>query len=71
VIDNIHGIFAAAASQFSIDQFSNFSLLITDNWLIETGDMKQKLISLLGVIGKDTKSSELAIKVLLSCDSPT
>jgi len=63
VIDNIHGIFAAAASHFSVEQFSQFSKLITVNWMSETESMKEKLLKLLGRIGRDTKNNELAMKV--------
>lgn len=63
MVDNIHGIFSAAASQFSLEQFSAFTQLITENWLGEKEEMKEKLITLLGLIGKDTKNNELAQKV--------
>lgn len=62
-MDNIHGIFAAAASQFSLEQFAAFNQLITENWMSEREDMKHKLLALLGVIGKDTKSNDLGQKV--------
>ena len=65
MIDNIHGIFAAAASQFSLEQFSAFTQLITENWLKEKESMKEKLIALLGLIGKYTKNCDLAQKVSL------
>lgn len=63
VIDNIHGIFAAAASQFTLDQFSAFTKLIASNWCQEKDSMKEKNIYLLGLIGRDTRSSDLAHKV--------
>ena len=66
MVDNIHSIFAAAACQFSLDQFSAFNQLITDNWTLEKEDMKHKLISLLGLIGKNTKSNDLGSKVRVS-----
>ncbi|XP_067939467.1 ubiquitin carboxyl-terminal hydrolase 24-like [Watersipora subatra] len=64
IVDNIHGIFAAAASQFSPLQFTAFAQLITQNWTQENEDMKHKLISLLGLIGKNAKSNDLGQKVI-------
>lgn len=63
VVDNIHGIFAAAASQFTVDQFTAFTQLLTNNWYKEKDAMKEKHIALLGQIGKETKNHELAQKV--------
>ena len=67
MIDNIHSIFAAAASQFTVDQFSAFTQLVSSNWSSEPVSMKEKLITLLAQIGKDTKNHELAHKVRRHC----
>lgn len=64
VIDNIHGIFAAAAARFTNEQFDMFVVLLSETWSKADEKMQERLIVLLGRIGRDTKTPDIAMKVV-------
>uniref|UniRef100_A0A4W3HTX5 Ubiquitin carboxyl-terminal hydrolase 24 n=1 Tax=Callorhinchus milii TaxID=7868 RepID=A0A4W3HTX5_CALMI len=64
VIENIHTIVAAAAVKFSYDQLNHLFLLIQKSWEIESDRIRQKLLSLIGRIGREARSETTTGKVL-------
>uniref|UniRef100_A0A671UUN8 ubiquitinyl hydrolase 1 n=1 Tax=Sparus aurata TaxID=8175 RepID=A0A671UUN8_SPAAU len=64
VIENIHTIIAAAAVKFSFDQLTHLFVLIQKSWEIESDRVRQKLLSLIGRIGREARSETTAGKVL-------
>uniref|UniRef100_A0A8C9VNZ6 Ubiquitin specific peptidase 24 n=1 Tax=Scleropages formosus TaxID=113540 RepID=A0A8C9VNZ6_SCLFO len=53
VIENIHTIIAAAAVKFNFDQLGHLFLLIQKSWEVESDRVRQKLLSLIGRIGRE------------------
>uniref|UniRef100_A0A4W5NHA6 Ubiquitin carboxyl-terminal hydrolase 24 n=1 Tax=Hucho hucho TaxID=62062 RepID=A0A4W5NHA6_9TELE len=64
VIENIHTIMAAAAVKFNIDQLSHLFVLIQKSWEVESDRVRQKLLSLIGRIGREARSEATTGKVL-------
>ncbi|CAL9695704.1 unnamed protein product [Knipowitschia caucasica] len=64
VIENIHTIIAAAAVKFSYDQLTHLFVLIQKSWEIESDRVRQKLLSLIGRIGREARSETTTGKVL-------
>ncbi|XP_058493383.1 ubiquitin carboxyl-terminal hydrolase 24 isoform X7 [Solea solea] len=64
VIENIHTIIAAAAVKFSFDQLTHLFVLIQKSWEIESDRVRQKLLSLIGRIGREARSEATTGKVL-------
>ncbi|XP_074523460.1 ubiquitin carboxyl-terminal hydrolase 24 isoform X2 [Halichoeres trimaculatus] len=64
VIENIHTIIAAAAVKFSFDQLTHLFILIQKSWEVESDRVRQKLLSLIGRIGREARSEATAGKVL-------
>uniref|UniRef100_A0A3Q4AJ23 Ubiquitin carboxyl-terminal hydrolase 24 n=1 Tax=Mola mola TaxID=94237 RepID=A0A3Q4AJ23_MOLML len=64
VIENIHTIIAAAAVKFSFDQLTHLFVLIQKSWEIESDRVRQKLLSLIGRIGREARSETTTGKVL-------
>ncbi|XP_058887482.1 ubiquitin carboxyl-terminal hydrolase 24 isoform X2 [Acipenser ruthenus] len=64
VIENIHTIIAAAAVKFNFDQLSHLFVLIQKSWEMESDRVRQKLLSLIGRIGRETRSEATTGKVL-------
>ncbi|XP_034036320.1 ubiquitin carboxyl-terminal hydrolase 24 isoform X2 [Thalassophryne amazonica] len=64
VIENIHTIIAAAAVKFSFDQLNHLFVLIQKSWEIESDRVRQKLLSLIGRIGREARSETTTGKVL-------
>ncbi|XP_055363801.1 ubiquitin carboxyl-terminal hydrolase 24 isoform X3 [Betta splendens] len=64
VIENIHTIIAAAAVKFSFDQLTHLFVLIQKSWEIESDRVRQKLLSLIGRIGREARSDTTTGKVL-------
>ncbi|KTG34977.1 hypothetical protein cypCar_00025899, partial [Cyprinus carpio] len=56
VIENIHTIIAAAAVKFNFDQLSHLFVLIQKSWEVESDRVRQKLLSLIGRIGREARS---------------
>ncbi|GFO40770.1 ubiquitin carboxyl-terminal hydrolase 24 [Plakobranchus ocellatus] len=55
VIDNIHSIIAAAAVKFEPSQVEHLIHLIQKKWQDDNDRVREKLLSLIGKIGKDAK----------------
>uniref|UniRef100_A0A2C9KAF6 Ubiquitinyl hydrolase 1 n=1 Tax=Biomphalaria glabrata TaxID=6526 RepID=A0A2C9KAF6_BIOGL len=64
VIDNIHSIIAAAAVKFEFNQLEHLFLLIQKKWQDDNDKTRDKLLTLIGKIGKDAKVSKTTTKVL-------
>ncbi|RVE73915.1 hypothetical protein OJAV_G00036080 [Oryzias javanicus] len=64
VIENIHTIIAAAAAKFSFDQLTHLFVLIQKSWEVESDRVRQKLLSLIGRIGREARSEATTGKVL-------
>ncbi|KAM9385228.1 ubiquitin carboxyl-terminal hydrolase 24 isoform 3-T3 [Pholidichthys leucotaenia] len=64
VIENIHTIIAAAAVKFSFDQLTHLFVLIQKSWEGESDRVRQKLLSLIGRIGREARSETTTGKVL-------
>ncbi|KAM6921458.1 ubiquitin carboxyl-terminal hydrolase 24 isoform 3-T3 [Xenentodon cancila] len=64
VIENIHTIIAAAAVKFSFDQLTHLFVLIQKSWEVESDRVRQKLLSLIGRIGREARSDTTTGKVL-------
>ncbi|XP_026201109.1 ubiquitin carboxyl-terminal hydrolase 24 isoform X7 [Anabas testudineus] len=64
VIENIHTIIAAAAVKFSCDQLTHLFVLIQKSWEVESDRVRQKLLSLIGRIGREARSETTTGKVL-------
>ncbi|XP_041648260.1 ubiquitin carboxyl-terminal hydrolase 24 isoform X3 [Cheilinus undulatus] len=64
VIENIHTIIAAAAVKFSFDQLTHLFILIQKSWEVESDRVRQKLLSLIGRIGREARSDNTTGKVL-------
>uniref|UniRef100_H3APV7 Ubiquitin carboxyl-terminal hydrolase 24 n=1 Tax=Latimeria chalumnae TaxID=7897 RepID=H3APV7_LATCH len=64
VIENIQTIIAAAAAKFSSDQLNHLFVLIQKSWETETDRVRQKLLSLIGRIGREARFETTTGKVL-------
>ncbi|KAL6486199.1 hypothetical protein MHYP_G00055910 [Metynnis hypsauchen] len=64
VIENIHTIIAAAAVKFNFEQLSHLFVLIQKSWEVESDRVRQKLLSLIGRIGREARSEATTGKVL-------
>ncbi|XP_035828590.1 LOW QUALITY PROTEIN: ubiquitin carboxyl-terminal hydrolase 24 [Aplysia californica] len=64
VIDNIHSIIAAAAVKFDPNQLEHLFLLIQKKWQDDSDRIREKLLSLIGKIGKDAKLAKTTTRVL-------
>uniref|UniRef100_A0A8C3LWG7 Ubiquitin specific peptidase 24 n=1 Tax=Chrysolophus pictus TaxID=9089 RepID=A0A8C3LWG7_CHRPC len=64
VIENIHTIIAAAAVKFSSDQLNHLFILIQKSWETESDRVRQKLLSLIGRIGREARVETTTGKVL-------
>ncbi|XP_013409431.2 ubiquitin carboxyl-terminal hydrolase 24-like [Lingula anatina] len=64
VVDNIHTIMAAAAVKFNPQQLDNFVILVQKSWQVENDKMKERLLSLIGRIGKDARVPKTTTRVL-------
>ncbi|XP_071490931.1 ubiquitin carboxyl-terminal hydrolase 24-like [Diadema antillarum] len=64
VVDNIHSIMAAAAVKFNSEQLEHLFHLIQKAWNNENERVQEKLLSLIGRIGRDARSSKTTCKVL-------
>nr|XP_025960692.1 ubiquitin carboxyl-terminal hydrolase 24 [Dromaius novaehollandiae] len=64
VIENIHTIIAAAAVKFSSDQLNHLFVLIQKSWETESDRVRQKLLSLIGRIGREARVETTTGKVL-------
>ncbi|ELT87807.1 hypothetical protein CAPTEDRAFT_215538 [Capitella teleta] len=64
VIDNIHSIIAACGVKFSTTQLDQLFKLIQMSWNIADDKMRDKLLSLIGKIGTNSKVTKTTSKVL-------
>ena len=51
--DNVYSIIAAASSKFSLPQFELLNTLIKEKWLKSNDRIREKLLLLIGQIGKE------------------
>ena len=58
VADNVHSIIAAASSKFSLAQYELLNRLIKDKWTESNDRTREKLLLLIGQIGKEAVNSK-------------
>ncbi|EDO44319.1 predicted protein, partial [Nematostella vectensis] len=63
-VDNIHNILATAAVRFNTNQLDHLFTLIQQSWGTENDRMKDKLLVLIGRIGKEARVAKITTKVL-------
>ncbi|XP_033116308.1 ubiquitin carboxyl-terminal hydrolase 24-like [Anneissia japonica] len=64
VVDNIHSIMAAAAVYLNSAQLDHLFRLIQKAWKEENDHMREKLLTLIGTIGRESKQAKTTNKVL-------
>ena len=55
VMDNVYAIMAGAAAKFSLLQFEHLTGLIKEKWTTSNDRVREKLLALIGQIGKEAK----------------
>ncbi|XP_015755638.1 PREDICTED: ubiquitin carboxyl-terminal hydrolase 24-like [Acropora digitifera] len=63
-VDNIHNILSTAAVRFNSNQLEHLFVLIQQSWGAESDRMKEKLLVLIGRIGKEARVGKIPTKVL-------
>ena len=63
VIDNIHSIIAAAGVKFNTQQLEHLVILIQQSWRVENNKMREKLLKLIGKIGREAKIDKITTRV--------
>eukprot|EP00731_Ephydatia_muelleri_P019119 Em0011g1159a len=63
-VENVHGILAAAASRFPPALLDHLFQLIQKSWETASDRYREKLIDLIGKIGKDDRQGKTASKIL-------
>ena len=61
VMENVYGIMAAAAGKFSLTQFELLNKLIKEKWSQANDSIREKLLQLIGQIGKEAISAKQVI----------
>ncbi|XP_014661859.1 PREDICTED: ubiquitin carboxyl-terminal hydrolase 24-like [Priapulus caudatus] len=64
VIENIHSLMASASVKFSPQQQEHLFVLIQKSWEVETDRIREKLLNLIGRIGKEARVTRTTVKVL-------
>ncbi len=67
IIDNVHKILASAAAKLNLELYEHLTALIKKKWENSDGRVREKLLSLIGQIGreaKQAKSIEATLQVL-------
>ncbi|KAB7497643.1 hypothetical protein Anas_01167, partial [Armadillidium nasatum] len=64
VVDNIHRIMIAAATRFNPRQFDHLLKLIRKSWEFGNDRLREKLLSLIGKIGQDSRYGRTTEKML-------
>ena len=66
-MENIHTILASTASRFSLEQYEHLSTLIKQKWETANDRVREKLLHLIGQIGREarqTKSIQATLQLL-------
>ncbi|XP_038074652.1 ubiquitin carboxyl-terminal hydrolase 24-like isoform X2 [Patiria miniata] len=64
VVENIHSIMSAVAVKFSTEQLEHLFCLIQKAWTNENDRIQEKLLSLIGRIGREARNAKTTSKVL-------
>ena len=67
IIENVHSILATAASKLNLELYEHLTSLIKKKWEVSEGRVREKLLRLIGQIGreaKQAKSIEATLQVL-------
>ena len=67
IMENIHTILASTASRFSLEQYEHLSTLIKQKWETANDRVREKLLHLIGQIGREarqTKSIQATLQLL-------
>ncbi|XP_076309376.1 ubiquitin carboxyl-terminal hydrolase 24-like isoform X2 [Tachypleus tridentatus] len=63
IVDNIHTIMAAASAKFNAQQFDHLLSLVQKGWHGGSDQMRKRLISFIGKIGKETSQGRTSTKI--------
>ncbi|CAI8010592.1 Ubiquitin carboxyl-terminal hydrolase 24, partial [Geodia barretti] len=63
-VENVHAILAAAASRFTPQHLDHLFTLVSQSWESASDRYREKLLELIGKIGKDDRSGKTASKIL-------
>ncbi|XP_022244007.1 ubiquitin carboxyl-terminal hydrolase 24-like [Limulus polyphemus] len=63
IVDNIHTIMAAASAKFNVQQFDHLLSLVQKGWHGGSDQMRKRLISFIGKIGKETSQGKTSTKI--------
>lgn len=63
IIDNIHMLIAGAAVRFTPEQLNHLFLLIKSSWTTETNRSREKLLVLVGKLGKEDRGGKISSQV--------
>ena len=69
VMDNVYAIMAGAAAKFSLAQFEHLTGLIKEKWSTSNDRVREKLLALIGQIGREAKqikSTQVKISMPMS-----
>ena len=58
IIENVHGILATAASKLNLELYEHLTSLIKKKWETSDSRVREKLLRLIGQIGRETKQSK-------------
>lgn len=64
VVDNIHGIMAAASTKFSQQQFDHLLTLISKAWRGSSDITWRRLLTFIGKLGKESNQGKVSTKLL-------
>jgi ubiquitin carboxyl-terminal hydrolase 9/24 len=58
IMENVYAIMASAASKFNLNQFEHLTTLIKKKWEASNDRVREKLLVLIGQIGREAKQTE-------------
>ncbi|XP_057299797.1 ubiquitin carboxyl-terminal hydrolase 24-like isoform X2 [Hydractinia symbiolongicarpus] len=64
VVDNIHTIISSASQNFTTEQMEHLITLLEKSWNEEDDKSKERLLLLIGRIGREIRDSKIVIKLL-------
>uniref|UniRef100_A0A7M5XH66 ubiquitinyl hydrolase 1 n=1 Tax=Clytia hemisphaerica TaxID=252671 RepID=A0A7M5XH66_9CNID len=64
VVDNIHSIISSAIQNFSVEQMEHFLKLLEKSWDEEDDKSKERLLLLLGKVGREIKDNQIVTQIL-------
>jgi ubiquitin carboxyl-terminal hydrolase 9/24 len=65
ILDNVHDIMSSAAAQFTLSQFEHLTALIRDTWQGSNDRIREKLLELIGKLGREATQMKSTQAILL------